>query len=419
MKFLEYKDAEKFVKGLNLKSKSDWRRYCKINKPENIPTSPEIVYKNEWVNWNQWLGNNNKFHGNKNYLIFKEALKITTALNLKSKKEWENYVKQNNINNLPLKPDYYYSEWINWSYWLTGYEKNTKIKSDRIFLNIDDIKKLLKEYKINTKNKYFKFYNNNKYNFSIPSSPISYYNLSSWNILFNKTDNKNYLIYEDAKNIVHSMNIKSQKEWYILCKKNKIPANIPKTPNKFYKNWISWNDWLNHNVTPYKKFISYNDAKNYLKNIGLTSLQEYHDYLICNNINFLPLNPITFYGTEYKSCDDFLNYNIKNKSYGEYKIKKYLDINNIDYMREYRFDNCKNINKLPFDFYLPKHNICIEFDGRQHFECVKWFGGEKGLKNRKINDNIKNMFCYNNNIKLIRISYEDINIIDEILRTNI
>ena len=31
---------------------------------------------------------------------------------------------------------------------------------------------------------------------------------------------------------------------------------------------------------------------------------------------------------------------------------------------------------MPFDFYLPKHNICIEYDGKQHFEPIDIFGGE-------------------------------------------
>ena len=51
--------------------------------------------------------------------------------------------------------------------------------------------------------------------------------------------------------------------------------------------------------------------------------------------------------------------------------------------------------------------MCIEYDGEQHFMPIKWFGGDEGLENIKIRDGIKNKFCQDNNIKLLRISYKE------------
>lgn len=104
-----------------------------------------------------------------------------------------------------------------------------------------------------------------------------------------------------------------------------------------------------------------------------------------------------------------------NKSMGEEKIKTWLDNNSIRYERQKRFKNCKNIKSLPFDFYLPERDILIEFDGIQHYEVVEHFGGKEKFKIRKENDNIKNKFCIDNNIDLIRIKYSDINNVEEIL----
>ena len=99
-----------------------------------------------------------------------------------------------------------------------------------------------------------------------------------------------------------------------------------------------------------------------------------------------------------------------NDSKGERKISKYLSEHEIKFEKQMKFQNCKNINLLPFDFYLPEQNICIEFDGRQHYEIIEYFGGEQKLKYTQHNDQIKNDFCKNNNIQLIRIKYdEDIN----------
>jgi len=96
-----------------------------------------------------------------------------------------------------------------------------------------------------------------------------------------------------------------------------------------------------------------------------------------------------------------------NTSLGENKIENYLKNNNIAIEKQKKFELCKNINYLPFDFYLTDFNICIEYDGIQHFEVIEYFGGENSLKENKIRDNIKNEYCKNNNIHLIRISYKE------------
>lgn len=100
-------------------------------------------------------------------------------------------------------------------------------------------------------------------------------------------------------------------------------------------------------------------------------------------------------------------------SRGERDIKVYLEKYNIKFEFQKTFDDCKNINHLPFDFYLPKYNICIEYDGMQHFKPIEYFGGEKTLKITKNHDNIKNDYCKNNNIKLLRIKYNE-NVINKL-----
>ena len=103
------------------------------------------------------------------------------------------------------------------------------------------------------------------------------------------------------------------------------------------------------------------------------------------------------------------------ESKGEYIIRLILDRNKIKYVKEKKFDDCKNIRRLSFDFYLPNYNMLIEYDGKQHQMLCKYYGGEIGLKIRQKRDKIKNEYCKTNNIKLIRISYSDKNV-DAILK---
>ena len=92
-------------------------------------------------------------------------------------------------------------------------------------------------------------------------------------------------------------------------------------------------------------------------------------------------------------------------STGEILISNILNENYISYFYNYRFDDCRNILPLPFDFYLPDYNVCIEYDGIQHFESIEYFGGDKEFQRRQINDDIKNQYCAKNNITLIRLPY--------------
>lgn len=95
------------------------------------------------------------------------------------------------------------------------------------------------------------------------------------------------------------------------------------------------------------------------------------------------------------------------KSKGEEKIESILKELKVNYISQKKFKDCKYKLPLPFDFYLLDYNICIEFDGEQHYrENIKW-GGVDALKLQQIKDDIKTNYCEKNNITLIRIKYDE------------
>lgn len=96
-----------------------------------------------------------------------------------------------------------------------------------------------------------------------------------------------------------------------------------------------------------------------------------------------------------------------NQSRGEREIEEYLNKHNIEYVYQYTFDECKNVRPLPFDFYLPSINTCIEYDGEQHYKPINFFGGLNKFKKNQYNDSIKNQYCKDNNITLLRIKYDE------------
>lgn len=114
---------------------------------------------------------------------------------------------------------------------------------------------------------------------------------------------------------------------------------------------------------------------------------------------------------------------ICNKSKGELEISKWLDSNNITYESEKTFNECRSNKNHPlrFDFYIPNYNVCIEFNGKQHYDIIT-FGSKDKLKSINHhfqlieNDNIKKKYCSEHNIILEVIPYYDFKNIDKILK---
>ncbi len=106
-------------------------------------------------------------------------------------------------------------------------------------------------------------------------------------------------------------------------------------------------------------------------------------------------------------------------SKGESEIANILNSLGISYIREYKFKDCCSKRPLPFDFYLPDHNTCIEYDGEQHFSSRSFRNNRdenRGFKQVQLHDSIKTEFCNDMNIRLIRIPYTEFNDIRQILK---
>lgn len=92
-------------------------------------------------------------------------------------------------------------------------------------------------------------------------------------------------------------------------------------------------------------------------------------------------------------------------SKGEALIELALKTLNIVHTRQKTFAGCKHKNNLKFDFYLPKYNLCIEYQGSQHFNVSEYFGGKKAYDGVVVRDQIKREWCAANGVRLIEIPY--------------
>lgn len=106
-------------------------------------------------------------------------------------------------------------------------------------------------------------------------------------------------------------------------------------------------------------------------------------------------------------------------SKGEQRVYNALVDLGVNFVTEHSFPDCVYIRPLRFDFYLPQYNMCIEYDGSLHFKprnplCEQSI---KDFEYSKIRDNIKDTYCLNNNIRLLRIPFTEIKQINSIVRS--
>lgn len=95
------------------------------------------------------------------------------------------------------------------------------------------------------------------------------------------------------------------------------------------------------------------------------------------------------------------------QSHGEKFIQNYLEKHNIPYIAQKKFSNCVYKNELPFDFYLSKQKILIEYQGLQHFEWDNLYNRTKNdLQKRKMIDKIKKDYAIDNGYTLLEPTYK-------------
>ena len=135
---------------------------------------------------------------------------------------------------------------------------------------------------------------------------------------------------------------------------------------------------------------------------GLSKEKSVLKHLKCNKTFKVRLNDVLYKKSGCPYCV---------QSRGEDYIESYLLEHNIEYEQQKRFEDLKSIRQLSYDFYIPKYNLLIEYQGEQHFK-PKNFGGisleeaKRRLEKQKIHDTLKRNYAKEHKYILIDISYK-------------
>ena len=221
----------------------------------------------------------------------------------------------------------------------------------------------------------------------------------SWNNMMSEL-NLDINMYKHIEQIPKKLILDDMKKLY--NKYGKLTTRIQREESKYSQSVIdyhfgSFNNMLKELNLPINKMeydddVLIDDLERLYSTYGFLSKELINKYGIASDITYYnrlgTLSEISkFTGIEYNTLRD---------SFGSIEIENYLKFNKIKYTKEKTFDwliNPKTSHHLYLDFYLEDYNIGIEYDGRQHFEAIDYFGGEDGFKEIQYRDELKNNLC--------------------------
>jgi superfamily II DNA or RNA helicase len=249
-----FQEARQFVQQLGLKSaKRDWTTFCKSGqKPADIPSGPNNVYKKEWKGWGDWIGSGYVSSHKRTYRSFQEARQFVQQLGLNSEMEWKKFCRSGKKpHDIPNAPQAVYkTNWKGMGDWLgTGF--------------------------------------------------VAFYK-------------RKYRPFQDARQFIHSLGLENREQWEEYCRGGTKPDDIPNKPSHVYKNmWRGWGDWLatGRISTRNRVYRDFNDARSYVHSLGLENREQWDEY--CKGArkpDDIPANPWQVYEAEFKNLSDWLGY---------------------------------------------------------------------------------------------------------------
>ena len=252
--YLPFKDAKKFVQSLDFKSRKGWHAYLLSGqKPLNIPSKPERIYKNKgWKGSGDFFGNNNLSNKDKCYVTIEDAKKFAQIKNIKSVNEWRTWAKNKMLpSDIPSAVNKVYEN-DGWKGWGDFLQTNVVANYNKQYLTYDAARKYAISNKIQSVREWRELCKSKKFNPLIPTNPNVTYKAKGWEnwgkFLGTNKISDNLIVFRsfsDAKIFAQQLKLSGKEKWFQFCKTKNKPDDIPSGVSKTYKSeWKGWADFL-------------------------------------------------------------------------------------------------------------------------------------------------------------------------------
>jgi len=240
--YLSFEEVRILIHKRKLNSKTEWQKFCLSGqKPFSIPSSPQSVYRKNWISWGDFLGTYEKAPQDKIFIKYEEASKIVIELGIKTHGEWTKFKKSKNFDeyNLPKAPEIVYDK-KGWKGYPAFFGKE-KIKKLRFFR----AKEFMLKSNVNTWAQWVDYSKKDRPSF-IPSNPQKFYKdqWKGWKDFLGTSNDKKFKSYNDAKKWAHLNKIKTKKQWKESPDRPKYYPINPDQCLEYKKDWIGWKDFL-------------------------------------------------------------------------------------------------------------------------------------------------------------------------------
>ena len=276
--YVDYDELRNILIEKNINNEEFYNNFVKIHEKINgkrIPRHPHVLYRKYWIGRDFFFGEiilskNNGFLSLKEALDYcKSIFRFFDEVSLKDKLKF--LIRQRIL-----------------------------VKKDGTPLNEDYLDKVLKkeEYFLETMDK----------------------PLPSWSFKKErKKSNIEYVSYNEAQNYVIKLNLKTLSAYREYVKSGKMPENIPRYPDKEYKNkgWETWGIFLGTgNVSVRNRtFLSFGKARDYVSQLGLKNQKEWNAYSKSGKRpKNIPSDPSGVYKYDWQGLSYFLGKTNKKKS---------------------------------------------------------------------------------------------------------
>jgi hypothetical protein len=303
--YMTYEQASEFVRGKGIKSNTAYHRYWRQEGSILLPSNPDRHYRGQgWISWGEFLGT--RHFKDIKWRSFKKAREYVRTLGLKSAKKffrWRSeHLKQhpNEPFDIPSNPhDIYKNQgWQGYGDFLgTGF-LSTHLMHSMIYSSFKESKGYIRRWRrerglnFRKRSDYEEFLDYYKIG-SLPRYPDQTYKNEGWKgwadfLGYVRPKLDEWPKYEEARQFVHGLGLKSHKEWIWYCRGDfkglkKKPAHIPSNPYLVYagKGWNGWGDWLGSgNIRKWTpSFVPYHEARAFARGLGLKSGVQWKKYL--------------------------------------------------------------------------------------------------------------------------------------------
>ena len=364
-----YERAEEYVQALGFKTVRQFREWSQSNeRPEDIPSNPNIVYKAQWISWVKFLGA--KGLRKKQFRSYESAKQYVQTLGFKTSRQFQEWSRSGERpEDIPSHPrDVYKSEWKSWNEFL-GTENVRK----KIFRSYESAQALMKKLGIHTYRQFQEWKRSGQRPEDIPSHPRDVYKSEwkSWNE-FLGTENvrrKIFRSYESAQALMKKLGIHTYRQFQEWKRSSQRPEDFPSNPRNTYKSeWESWGEFLGTENVHKRNFRSYEAAQALMKELDIHTYEQFQEWSRSGQRpEDFPSDPPRTYKSKWKSWGAFFN----KKGFRSYEAAQAL-MKELGIRTQKQFQEWSRSGERPLDFPSNPHNAYkSEWNGWDEFFSKK------------------------------------------------